>query len=109
MSVAPTDVRTRAVQHVPLQGSASVQPDPAQTVESTQTEATQADADLASELIASGVTTQPVKTVVAVLAASRDGASINAAARVSGINYRTAQRILQAAAERRQRQLVAVG
>jgi molybdenum-dependent DNA-binding transcriptional regulator ModE len=61
------------------------------------------------ELIASGVTTQPVETVIAVLAASRDGASINAAAKAAGINYRTAQRILQAAAERRHRQLAAVG
>jgi response regulator of citrate/malate metabolism len=72
-------------------------------------EIAQVDADLASELIASGVTTQPIETVIAVLAASRDGASINAAANASGINYRTAQRIVQAAAERRQRQLVAVG
>jgi hypothetical protein len=92
-----------------VQDSASMQPDLGQTVQSTQTEATQVDADLASELIASGVTTQPVETVIAVLAASRDGASINAAAKGSGINYRTAQRIVQAAAERRQRQLVAVG
>jgi hypothetical protein len=75
---------------------------------SAQTEAAQIDADLASELIASGVTTQPVETVVAVLAATRDGASINAAARASGINYRTAQRIVAAAAEHRQRQLAAV-
>jgi len=66
------------------------------------------DADLASELIASGVTTQPIETVVAVLKARRDGASTNAAAKESGINYRTAQRIV-AAAERRQRQLMAVG
>jgi response regulator of citrate/malate metabolism len=95
------------VQHVPLQGSASVQPDPAPTVESTQTEATQADADLASELIESGITTQSVETVVAVLAARRDGASMNAAAKASGINYRTAQRIVEAAAEHRQ--LAAVG
>jgi hypothetical protein len=109
MLVAPTDVRTRAVQDVPLQGSASIQPDPAQTVESTQTEATQADAILASELIASGVTTQPVETVIAVLAARRQGASINAVAKASGINYRTAQRIVEGAAEHRQRQLVAVG
>jgi hypothetical protein len=35
------------------------------------------------------------------------GASINAAAKASGINYRTAQRIVEAAAERRQGQLVA--
>jgi hypothetical protein len=87
-----------------------VQTDPAQTVqESAQTEATQVDADLASELIASGMTTQPLDTVLAVLAASRDGASINAAAKASGINYRTAQRIVAAAAEHRQRQLLAVG
>jgi hypothetical protein len=106
---APTSARARI--------SASVQPHPAQTVhDSAQTEATQVDAeiaqvdaDLASELIASGVTAQPVETVVAVLAASRDGASINAAAKASGINYRTARRIVAAAAEHRQRQLVAVG
>ena len=80
--------------------SVSAQPDPAQRVQdSAQTEATQVDADLALELIASGVTTQPVETVIAVLAASRDGASINAAAKASGINYRTAQRIVQAASE----------
>jgi molybdenum-dependent DNA-binding transcriptional regulator ModE len=76
---------------------------------SAQTEATEIDADLASDLIASSVTTQPVETVMAVLAASRDGASINAAAKASGINYRTAQRIVQAVPQRRQRQLVAVG
>jgi hypothetical protein len=75
---------------------------------SAQTEATQVDAELASELIASGVTTQPVATVIAVLAASRDGASINAAAKASGINYRTAQRIVEAAKEYRQRQFAAV-
>jgi molybdenum-dependent DNA-binding transcriptional regulator ModE len=45
--------------------------------------------------------------VIAVLAAHRDGASINAAAKASGINYRTAQRIVEA--DRRQGQLVAVG
>jgi hypothetical protein len=97
--------------------SASLQPNQAQTVQpSAQTEATQVDAeiaqvdaDLASELIASGVTTQPVETVIAVLSSRRGGASINAAAKASGINYRTAQRIVEAAAERRQGQLVAVG
>jgi molybdenum-dependent DNA-binding transcriptional regulator ModE len=62
-----------------------------------------------SELIASGVTTQPVDTVVAVLAATREGASINAAAKASGINYRTAQRIVEAATLRRQPQFAAVG
>jgi len=40
-----------------------------------------------------------------VLAASRNGASINAAAKASGINYRTAQRIVEAAVEYRQCQL----
>jgi hypothetical protein len=105
---APTSARA--------QTSASVQPDPAQTVQgSAHTEAkpvdaeiAQVDAKLASELIASGVTTQPVETVTAVLAASRDGASINAAAKASGINYRTAQRIVEGAAQHRQRQLAAV-
>jgi flavin-binding protein dodecin len=67
----------------------------------------QDDAHLASELIASGVTTQPVSTVTAVVAARREGASINAAAKATGINYRTAQRIAEAAAERRQTDLVA--
>jgi molybdenum-dependent DNA-binding transcriptional regulator ModE len=47
--------------------------------------------------------------VLAVLAASRDGASINAAAKASGINYRTAQRIVEAAAAHRHRELTAVG
>jgi molybdenum-dependent DNA-binding transcriptional regulator ModE len=60
------------------------------------------DAELAAELISSGVTTQPVQTVIAVLRASRDGASINAAAKATGINYRTAQRIVEAAGEHRQ-------
>jgi hypothetical protein len=94
----------------PAQTPVSVQPDPAQTVQGlVQTVATRVDADLASELIASRVTTQPVETVIAVLAASRDGASINAAAKASGINYRTAQRIVDGAAAHRQRQLIAVG
>jgi len=91
----------------------SVQPDLAQTAQgSAQIEVTQADAgsaqvdaNLASELIASGVTTQAVGTVIAVLAARRNGASINAAAKGSGINYRTAQRIVEAAAEYEQREL----
>ncbi len=99
--LAPTSARA--------QTSASVQLDPAQAVQaSAQADATQDDADLASELIASGVTTQPIEIVIAVLAARRDGASINTAAKASGINYRTAQRIVEAAAGRRQRQLVAV-
>jgi hypothetical protein len=100
-----------------LSASASLHPRPAQAVQvSTQTEGSwgdpdsaQVDADLASELIASGVTTQPVETVIAVLDAHGNGASINAAARASGINYRTAQRIVEGAAEHQHRQLVAVG
>ena len=55
----------------------------------------QVDANLASELTASGVTIQAVETVISVLAARREGASINAAAKASGINYRTAQRIVE--------------
>ena len=58
--------------------------------------ATRIDADLASELISLNLTTQPVEIVIAVLAAVRGGASINAAALGSGINYRTAQRIVKA-------------
>jgi len=54
------------------------------------------------------VTTQPAETVIAVLLAHGNGASINAAANASGINYRTAQRIVQGAAQHRHRQLVAV-
>jgi hypothetical protein len=112
----PTSGRAQTAQAKRVTTSVSVQPDPAQTVQdSVQTKATQVDAeiaqvdaDLASELIASGVTTQPTETVIGVLAASRGGASINAAARASGINYRTAQRIVEAAAERRQRELAVV-
>jgi hypothetical protein len=107
--VAPTSAGQRA-QAKRVQTPASAQTDPTQTGQDpAQAEATRVDADLASELIASSATTQPVEIVIAVLAASRDGASINAAAKASGINYRTAQRIVQAAAEHRQRQLLAVG
>jgi len=94
--------RTSAARRVQAEwatASASVQPDPVHTGQhSAQVEATQVDADLASELIASGVTTQPIGTVVAVLAACRGGASINAAAKATGINYRTAQRIVEGVA-----------
>jgi hypothetical protein len=86
---------------------APVQRNPTQTLQDSA-QIAEIDADLASELIASGVTTQPVEIVVAVLAASREGASINAAAKASGINYRTAQRIVEAAMEYRQRQLAVV-
>ncbi|MGO9381177.1 MAG: hypothetical protein ACLP4W_03565 [Mycobacterium sp.] len=55
------------------------------------------------------MTTQPVEKVIAVLAATRDGASINGAAKAAGINYRTAQRIVKAATERRQPEFEAVG
>jgi Protein of unknown function (DUF2637) len=106
---APGSAGGKTVGAKQVQNSASVQPHAAQTVrDSAQTEATQVDADIASELIASGVTTQPVETVIAVLAATRDGASINAAAKASGINYRTAQRIVEAAAAHRHRELIAV-
>jgi hypothetical protein len=109
--------RGKTVEAKRVPTAASVQPDLAQTgQDSAQAQATQVDAeiarvdaDVASEMIASGVTTQPVETVIAVLAATRDGASINAAAKAAGINYRTAQRIVEAAGERRQRQLLAVG
>lgn len=67
-----------------------------------------ANADLAAALIATGTTTQPAETVIAVLAATRGGMSINAAAKASGINYRTAQRIVEGAAKC-QPQLAAVG
>lgn len=72
------------------------------------TEIAQADADVASALIASGVTTQPAETVIAVLEAHRSGESTNAAAKASGINYRTARRIVEAGGEYRQRQLAVV-
>jgi hypothetical protein len=107
--VSPTSARAQTLKAKRVQNSLPVQPDPTQTVQdSAQTDATQDDADLASELIASGVTTQPVETVIAVLAARRDGASINAAAKASGINYRTAQRIVEAAAKYQQRELAVV-
>jgi hypothetical protein len=106
---APASARAQTAQAEGAQTSASVQPQPAQTTQApVQSAPTVADADLASRLIASGVTTQPVSTVIAVLAASRAGASINAAAKASGINYRTAQRIVQAVGEHQQHQLLAV-
>jgi hypothetical protein len=104
--LAPTSTRIRTVQAERGQTSVSGQSDLAQTVQSAHTEATQVDADVASDLIASGATTQSVDTVVAVLSSHREGASINAAAKASGINYRTAQRIVEAA-DRRQGQLAA--
>ena len=39
-----------------------------------------------------------LRDLMRALSAHRDGASINAAAKASGINYRTAQRIVEAAA-----------
>jgi hypothetical protein len=106
---APTRVRARTVQARSAQTSLSVQPDPPRTVQDpAQADPTQVDADLASELIASGVTTQRIETVIAVLAARRGGASINGAAKASGINYRTAQRIVEAAAGYQQRELAVV-
>jgi hypothetical protein len=93
-----------------VQAIASTQPEAAHVrQDSVQAEGLQADLTLASDLIASGVTTQPVETVMAVLASHRAGASINAAAKASGINYRTAQRIVAAVAVHQKRALVAVG
>jgi hypothetical protein len=87
----------------------SARPNSAQKMQSsTQADATHVDADLALELIASGVTTQPVEIVIAVIVASGNGASINAAARAAGINHRTAQRVVKAAREHRQGQLAVV-
>jgi dTDP-4-dehydrorhamnose reductase len=51
--------------------------------------------------IASGITTQPTDVVIGVLNAIRGGATINAAANAVGINFRTAQRIVQAAERQR--------
>jgi hypothetical protein len=108
---AKAEVTAFASPSARAQPSASVQADPAQTVQgSAHTKAKRVDAENAegcepcvgADCIRSG-------PVLAVLAARRDGASINAAARASGINYRTAQRIVEGAAGRRQRQLVAVG
>jgi hypothetical protein len=96
----------QAAHNISVPFSASTGPESVQTV---QAPVAQADADLASELIASGVTTQAVDTVVAVLVACRRGASINAAAKASGINFRTAQRIIEAADGRQHRDLAAVG
>ena len=68
----------------------------------------EADGQIAAQLIASGVTTQPLDIVVAVLAARRAGASINATAKESGINYRTAQRIVEGSEGCRRNDLSAV-
>ena len=107
---AKADVRPSAVDRTSVPDSASIQHHPGHIEQGpVQAEATRPDTDLALDLIASGTTTQPVETVVAVLASHRGGASINAAAKASGINYRTAQRIVEAAAGQRHRSLVAVG
>ena len=106
-AAAPKGARAWAAPPSRAQHFGPVQGDPAQVVQSAHAATTQDDADLAADLIASGATTQSVDTVIAVLSAHRDRASINAAAKVSGINYRTAQRIVEAAAEHRQGQLVA--
>jgi hypothetical protein len=100
----PTLLTTQTVQDERGQTSAPVQHNPAPTVQDSA-QIAEVVANLASELIASGATTQPVETVIAVLAASREGASINAAAKKSGINFRTAKRIVEGAAQYQQRQL----
>ncbi len=106
--VAPVSGRAQRLQGKRAQHSASIQSGSGQTGQGSAQTVAQADADLASQLIASGVTTQPIETVIAVLEASRDGASINAAAKASGINYRTAQRIVETAAKYGQRELAVV-
>jgi hypothetical protein len=89
---------------------APLQPGRAQTAHnSAQPGGASVDADFAYELVATGATTQPVETVIAVLRATEGGASINAAAKASGINYRTARRIADAAAKLRQPSLMALG
>ncbi|KUI17394.1 hypothetical protein AU191_08775 [Mycolicibacterium acapulense] len=108
---------TQPMQAKRAQTSASVRPGAAQALHaSAQLSAAQVgaedalgDTDLALDLIASGATTQPVDTVLAVLSAHRGGASINAAAKAARVNFRTAQRIVAGAEERRQRLLVAIG
>ena len=103
------------VQPERVQTSASAQHEPAQTLRvSAQTGAAQVDAEiahvdasLASELIASRCDYPARRDCDRGAGSHRHGASINAAAKASGINYRTAQRIVEAAAERRQGQLVA--
>jgi hypothetical protein len=97
----PTNLGVQAVRHFRTQDSASVH---THTAQSAHSETVQTEADLAADLIASGATTQSIETVISVLSSHRDGASINAAAKALGINYRTAQRIVEAA-ERRRRQL----
>ena len=109
--VAPS---ARSAMRVPA--SAAVQPNQAHTVQaSAQTQAApvdakfaQVDAEFASELIASGADYTARRHCDSGTGASRGGASINAAAKASGINYRTAQRIVEAAAETA-RLLFAVG
>jgi hypothetical protein len=76
-------------------------------VQSATLQASVADVEVAAQLISSGATTQPVNTVVAVLDARRRGASINAAAKAAGINYRTAQRIVEWAERPRAKELQA--
>jgi len=105
----PSSKRVPASASLQLNQAHTVQPSAQTQPNQVDAEIAQGDADLASELIASGVTTQPVETVIAVLSSHRGGASINAAAKASGINFRTAQRIVQAATRHRQRPLVAVG
>jgi hypothetical protein len=106
---APGSKRVPTFASIQRNQAHAVQPSAQSQATGVDPESAQPDADLGLELIASGVTTQPVEIVIEVLAAHRDGASINAAAKASGINYRTAQRIVEGAAAHRQRQLVAVG
>ena len=105
---APSGARTPGEQAEGEGKAVAVQPTRVHTVQGSAHDEAQIGAGIALDLIASGATTQPPETVLAVLTAHRDGASINAAAKAAGINYRTAQRIVEAA-RHQQRQLVAVG
>jgi len=99
---APNDAKTQLKRPTSTIGRTPIQPSPAPVGQGpVHAEGTGVDADIAAELIAAGATTQPIDTVIAVLTACRVGMSINAAARASGINYRTAQRIVVAAEQHR--------
>ncbi|RAV00264.1 DUF2637 domain-containing protein [Mycolicibacter senuensis] len=104
---AKVQAKPVAARHSGAQISSPPAPAQTSTVHAVQTmlqaKTVAVDAELAAELIAAGTTTQPVETVVAVLAATRGGLSINAAAKASGINYRTAQRIVEGAAQHHRR------
>ncbi len=83
-------VHKQAVPKQRASKAAVTKPMPKQAVHNSDV---QADTELARELVTSGVTLQPVDTVVGVLAAIRGGASINSASKTFGLNYRTTRKI----------------